>query len=407
MKRYKITAIMTDECVCVGHSAADALALVLDHAETRWFLHWKQKPRATTRTWHLVITNLPPLIVSSYVPYSVDAEDANEAMVALGKMLIEDRPEGLLDWLGGQYFCRQIRPTGCAIPVEVPQPIVVPDTAVCLLGDQLTEDELEGIRKKGLTGPVIINRIPTGSGITNEQADQLRTTARKRTEVEINAFGRSDPLRDMRTIMAAETTIGPFDAEPLRGEGRAGDQPLTPEVLIPELNVAGRLVQGFGGFADETLSSLGGAGGQPINETDTGFVQARSTGHSVTDAGDGFNEPVLGEAQYTGYPGPWTVTVVMADRSWGGREEGGWWFDTFDPFDGHARERAIDEKIDRLFWNMAEAIAYSLKVDEKCKEWNTEERRRRKDSVASIGVYEAYVYEGYPVRIPAEKPMYE
>lgn len=344
MKRYRITAIMTDECVCVGHSAADALALVLDHAGARWFLHWKQKPGAITRTWHLVMANPPTLLLDAYVPYVVDAEDANEAMVALGKMLIEDRPPGPLDWLGGQYSCHQTGLIGYAIPMEVPKPTVVPDTAGCLFGQQLKETE----------GPA---------------GDQ---------PIRPEDVGLDMGMRDVSVVVV---------------------DPLSPLWMKQQ--------RAFGGFADVTLSSLGGAGGQPINETDTGFVQARSTGHSVEDGDDGFEEPLLDEIDPDCFRGPWTVTVVMADRSHGGREEGGWWFDTFDPFDQYARDRAIDHKIDRLFWKWADAVAYSLEVEEKCQEWNTEERRRRKDSVASIGVYEAYVYEGYPVRIPAEKPMYE
>lgn len=257
MKQYQVVDRLTGGIVCHGHSAADTLAAVLDHAQTSWFLHWKQKPGATARTWHLVMTSPPGRTVDSYVPYVVDAEDANEAMTALGKMLIENRPPGRLDWLDGRYYCQPdgILPDGGCKPAELPPVVVAPDAAA--------------------------------------------------------------------------------------------------------------------------------------------------------DCCAGFEEPVLDEIDPDCFPGPWTVTVVMADRAYGGREEGGWWFDTFDPFDQYARDRAIDHKIDRLFWGWADAVAYSLEVEDKCREWNAEERRRRKDSVASIGVYEAYVYSGYPVRIPAEKPMYE
>lgn len=121
----------------------------------------------------------------------------------------------------------------------------------------------------------------------------------------------------------------------------------------------------------------------------------------------GFEEPIVPGPAESDERGPWTVTIVMADRAFGGREEGGWYFDTFDPFDDCARERAVDCKADRLFWNLSDAIAYSAELDEKCKAWNVEERRPRKDSVASRGVYEAYVFDGYPARIPAERPIYE
>ena len=33
-------------------------------------------------------------------------------------------------------------------------------------------------------------------------------------------------------------------------------------------------------------------------------------------------------ANYTpDHPGPWVVTVAIADRAYGGPEEGGWWYD--------------------------------------------------------------------------------
>lgn len=302
MRLFRVIDLMKNNVVCHGHSAADTLALVLDHANTGWFLHWKKTPAAQTRTWHLVMTRPPTLTLDTYVPYAVDAEDAGEAMVALGRMMIEDRPPGPLDWLGGRYYCHPLDTDGVLVsryPANAPRPVQVPGTATAIKpeGEQWTAEELELLRAR---------------------------------HTERNA------------------------------------------VLAPCLDTARLVVEGI----------------VPIHDTSGGF-----------------EEPVLTDA--TGFPGPWTVTVVMADRSWGGREEGGWWFDTFDPFDGYARDRAIEHKIDRLFWNMTEAIAYSVEVEEKCKEWNAEERRRRKDSVISNGVYEAYVYDGYPVRIPAERPMYE
>lgn len=119
------------------------------------------------------------------------------------------------------------------------------------------------------------------------------------------------------------------------------------------------------------------------------------------------DETLEQEAEAHEFAGPWTVTVVMADRAYGGPEEGGWWFDTFDPLDSEAMELAAEWQATRVFWDLKEAVAYSNALDERCEERNREERRRSKGSVLSRGVYEAYCFDGYPERIPGARPRYE
>lgn len=113
-------------------------------------------------------------------------------------------------------------------------------------------------------------------------------------------------------------------------------------------------------------------------------------------------------ANYThDHLGPWVVTVAIANRAYGGPEEGGWWYDTFDPTDEAAQELAREHKIGGIFWEYQEAKAYADAIDVICAGANFEERRPSKQSMTSRGVYEACIFEGWPGFLPSRRPTYE
>jgi hypothetical protein len=107
------------------------------------------------------------------------------------------------------------------------------------------------------------------------------------------------------------------------------------------------------------------------------------------------------------YAGPWTVTIVLADLACGGPEEGGWYYQTFDPTAGDAVALDQEWQATRTFWDEREANAYCQELDDRCQRQNAEERRPEKSSVLSRGRYEAYCFDGFPQPLPIERPHYE
>lgn len=91
-----------------------------------------------------------------------------------------------------------------------------------------------------------------------------------------------------------------------------------------------------------------------------------------------------------------TVSLYLADRRYGGPEEGGWYYDCGEFI-----------RLVRTFRNGDDAYDYCQRLDGKLK--NTLNRgRRSKSSVLSNGVYEAAVHEGCPPqRYPETRPYYE
>lgn len=99
-----------------------------------------------------------------------------------------------------------------------------------------------------------------------------------------------------------------------------------------------------------------------------------------------------------------SVAVYLHDRAYGGREEGGWWYDCYDrssepellalaavfPTSHQANARAAE-------------IQMSLNAD-----WNVGHHRHSVDSVLSRGQYIALVHEGWPPsHLPEKRPTYE
>jgi len=87
------------------------------------------------------------------------------------------------------------------------------------------------------------------------------------------------------------------------------------------------------------------------------------------------------------------VNVYWVERHYGGREEGGWWYDTGDPeasFLVHASE--ADAKRDEL-----DAGEYN----------NQKAGNRELGSVLSTGVYQITIEDKAPEPFPKERPFYE
>ena len=106
------------------------------------------------------------------------------------------------------------------------------------------------------------------------------------------------------------------------------------------------------------------------------------------------------------YKGPWMVCIVMHDRVYGGPEEGGWYYDTYDPFDIAALELMKEHELGIFTYSKSEMQIARDNMWEIVDRINKQERRNP-NSVFSIGEYSVEVYEGYPKYIPEERPTYE
>jgi hypothetical protein len=93
-----------------------------------------------------------------------------------------------------------------------------------------------------------------------------------------------------------------------------------------------------------------------------------------------------------------TVAICLADRAYGGPEEGGWYYGCGIPSDEHAN--LVQGFITR---DAAEQYAYDL--EKTCDALN--EGKPDINSVLSEGRYVPVVFEGYPRHWPDRKPTYE
>lgn len=92
----------------------------------------------------------------------------------------------------------------------------------------------------------------------------------------------------------------------------------------------------------------------------------------------------------------YVVSVYLADKSWGGAEEGGWWFDCGE----HIKTIKVFHNEDRA-WQWAHRMQRLL-------DRTVNKGRRPISSVISQGWYTSMVHEGIPPKhYPDVRPHYE
>ena len=97
-----------------------------------------------------------------------------------------------------------------------------------------------------------------------------------------------------------------------------------------------------------------------------------------------------------------SVAVYETNRSYGGPEEGGWWYDVGEP-----TENPTLGILTRFFLNKKEAFAYRDSLEPIVEEANRSEGRRDPGSVLCDGYYAVLLMDGYPRAYPEERPHYE
>jgi hypothetical protein len=101
------------------------------------------------------------------------------------------------------------------------------------------------------------------------------------------------------------------------------------------------------------------------------------------------------------FVGVMAFTVGLADRAFGGREEGGWWYDTFEP------QRVFYVKVTGYIPGTAHPTNKHVreKLERWCERMNREEQRHEPGSVLCEG-YWTVVSEAVTKPQPEERPYY-
>jgi hypothetical protein len=93
----------------------------------------------------------------------------------------------------------------------------------------------------------------------------------------------------------------------------------------------------------------------------------------------------------------YVVAVYLQDRAYGGREEGGWYYDCGE----HVRTM-------RVFASEQRAVQYCQRLNKKLDSAALNEGRREISSVLSTGRYGAEIhYDLAPAFYPSQRPHYE
>jgi len=124
--------------------------------------------------------------------------------------------------------------------------------------------------------------------------------------------------------------------------------------------------------------------------------------HRAEDAVSAIDDLCFDLLPREGEPEPawFSCAIVMHDKSYGGPEEGGWWYDTFEP------QMGPDVPMPAIFKTRAEAEHWCDEQTEWCVEQNQD--RHSPGSTISDGHYTTMIYEAeFPCHEPKEVPHYE
>jgi hypothetical protein len=97
----------------------------------------------------------------------------------------------------------------------------------------------------------------------------------------------------------------------------------------------------------------------------------------------------------------YTVKLFFCDRAFGGREEGGWWFDYGLPAD----DSEVGFTVSRRFKSKAKAQGYRARIQARLDRLNSS--RPDLSSVASEGQYHALLCTTKPRPYPEARPYYD
>lgn len=122
-----------------------------------------------------------------------------------------------------------------------------------------------------------------------------------------------------------------------------------PPALLDDIGAHDVEVEGLGGNDDFDRRNLEFAAANKVAR-DMGYKSYDDLPEQYTPMG--FSAPVLSHNQYVTPDGAqqWFVGVFSVDRSYGGAEEGGWWFDTGElvqqtAVNSHGEAEALREKL--------------------------------------------------------------
>ena len=89
------------------------------------------------------------------------------------------------------------------------------------------------------------------------------------------------------------------------------------------------------------------------------------------------------------------VTIYLMDRAYGGAEEGGFWYTTYEPMESELNKICVNKKY---------AKDYVKKIEAILEDWN--KGRRDIYSVLSEGIYIVKLETTPPCYQPTERPYY-
>lgn len=87
----------------------------------------------------------------------------------------------------------------------------------------------------------------------------------------------------------------------------------------------------------------------------------------------------------------WTVAVVNSNRAFGGPEEGGWWYNTWEPVEELDDGSPVKHEV---FYEESEAVLAAARVAEMLDKVGANKGRFPPGSMASTGWFTAMVFEG-------------